>query len=443
MTQMVSQARTKNYVRQVKGSVIFKGLAVAASFMVIPLMIRYLGREQYGVWSTLLSIMSWVSFFDLGIGNGLRNKLAEALAKNQTVEAAAYVSSGYSWIGVVSMLLFILISAITFYIPWQHIFNTQEVENDVLRNAVLAATFFVLINFWMGLINQVLNAVQKTSLTVLGQLISNTTGLFLVFLLSKTTNSSLFFLIAAYGGSITVANFILSYWFYAERRDLIPKLFFNRQHIHPLISVGFQFFMIQVAVLVIFTTDKILIAQLFGPIYVAEYDVVFKLFGIITMIHGLINSPLWSSYTDAYHRKDFSWIEALLKRQMIIFSAFAVATVLMVISAKSIIYYWIGGEMTVSFEIIVIMGLFVVESCWLNIFAICLNGIQKLELSYKISAFAMLANIPISILLAKHTSFGSASVLLGAICALMPGVILGPLQLLKIINRKDTGIWSR
>jgi O-antigen/teichoic acid export membrane protein len=443
MTQMVSQARTKNYVRQIKGAVIFKGLAVVASFMVIPLMIRYLGQEQYGVWSTLLSIMSWVSFFDLGIGNGLRNKLAEVLAKNQTVEASAYVSSGYSWIGILAMLLFILISAMTFHMPWRHIFNTPEIENDVLRNAVLAATFFVLLNFWLGLINQVLNAVQKTSLTVLGQLISNIVGLFFVFLLTKATNSSLLFLVVAYGSSITVANLILSYWFYAEHRDLMPKLSLNRQHIHPLISVGFKFFMIQVAVLVIFTTDKILIAQLFGPIYVAEYDVVYKLFGIITMIHGLINSPLWSSYTDAYHRKDFSWIEALLKKQMIIFTAIAIASVLMVISARSAIYYWIGDEMTVSFEVIIIMGLFVIESCWVNIFAICLNGIQKLELSLKISAFAMLANIPISILLAEYTSFGSASVLLGSICALMPGVILGPLQLLKVINRKDTGIWSR
>lgn len=82
MIDAVSQERTKNYFRQVKGSALFKGLAVAAFLFAVPLMIRYLGQEQYGAWSTLLFIMSWVVFLDLGIGNGLRNKLAESLAKN-------------------------------------------------------------------------------------------------------------------------------------------------------------------------------------------------------------------------------------------------------------------------------------------------------------------------------------------------------------------------
>ena len=111
MTQAVSQDRTNNYVRQVKGSVLFKGLAVAATFLAVPLMIRYLGQEQYGIWSTLLSIMSWVVFFDLGIGNGLRNKLAESLAKHQVSEAAGYIASGYTWIGAISVLLFVLIAS--------------------------------------------------------------------------------------------------------------------------------------------------------------------------------------------------------------------------------------------------------------------------------------------------------------------------------------------
>jgi len=81
MSEAVSKERTHNYVRQIKGAVVYKAVAMAASFLAIPLMIRYLGQEQFGVWSTLLTVMSWIVFFDLGVGNGLRNKVAEALAK--------------------------------------------------------------------------------------------------------------------------------------------------------------------------------------------------------------------------------------------------------------------------------------------------------------------------------------------------------------------------
>ena len=114
MTKNVSQARSHNYVRQVKSSVVFKGLAVACSFFSVPLMIHYLGQEQFGVWSTLLSVMTWIAFFDLGLGNGLRNKLAESLAKDRVDEARSYISSAYSLIGLISLTLFLILATAAF-----------------------------------------------------------------------------------------------------------------------------------------------------------------------------------------------------------------------------------------------------------------------------------------------------------------------------------------
>ena len=443
MTEAVSQDRTKNYFRQVKGSVLFKGLAVAASFFAVPLMIRYLGQEQYGVWSTLLSIMSWVVFFDLGIGNGLRNKLAESLAKNQPAEAAGYISSGYTWIGAISFILFVLVATASFLIPWQSVFNTKIVSDTVLRNTVLIAAFFVFLNFWLGLINQVLNAVQKTSTVVLGQFISNALGLLIVFVLTKITDASLLYLVTGYGISIVAASIFLSVWFYKSRVELVPKLSFERKHIHPLLAVGMQFFVIQLAVLVIFTTDKMLITQLFGPLYVTQYDVVFKLFSVITLLHGLMTAPLWSAYTDAYHRSDLNWIKQTLHKQLWVFMGIVLATVMFGFLAKSIIKLWVGSDVDISSSLVFSMGIFVVISAWNNIFAFLLNGVQKIKLSLLVSVVAMIANIPISIFIANSTSFGVASVLIGTVIVLLPGVFLGPYQVYKIINKRDVGIWSR
>ena len=142
MSKTLSQQRTHNYINQLKGSFIFKGLAILASFFAIPLMIRYLGQEQFGIWSTLLSIMSWIVFFDLGIGNGLQNKLTESLAKNDLTEAVCYISSGYSLIGLISLFLFIIAAVATFYIPWQQVFNTLIVDEEILRRTVLISVFY-------------------------------------------------------------------------------------------------------------------------------------------------------------------------------------------------------------------------------------------------------------------------------------------------------------
>jgi O-antigen/teichoic acid export membrane protein len=110
MSQSNSQSRSTNYFKQVKNSFIYKGLSVACALLSIPLMIRYLGQEEFGVWSTLLSILTWVTFFDLGLGNGLRNKLAESLAKHKINQGKEFISSAYSLIGMTSFFFMILIS---------------------------------------------------------------------------------------------------------------------------------------------------------------------------------------------------------------------------------------------------------------------------------------------------------------------------------------------
>ena len=114
MSEAVTVERTKNYLRQIKGSVLYKGGAVAASFLAIPVMISYLGVAQFGVWSTLLTIMSWVVFFDLGVGNGLRNKVAESLAIGRHDLAQAYISSAYSMIALVALALWVLFFSLAY-----------------------------------------------------------------------------------------------------------------------------------------------------------------------------------------------------------------------------------------------------------------------------------------------------------------------------------------
>ena len=434
MTDAVAHERTRNYSHQVKSSVVFKGLAVAASFFAVPLMIRYLGQEQYGIWSTLLSIMSWVVFFDLGIGNGLRNKLAESLAKNQIAEAVGYISSGYTWVGMISLVLFVLVSITSFFIPWQSVFNTRTLSEGMLRNAVLIAAFFILLNFWVGLINQVLNAVQKTSLVVFGQFVSSVLGLAFVFVLTKTTDASLLYLVAGYGMSIVAASLFLSFRFFGKRGELTPKLSFERRHIHPLLLVGMQFFVIQLAVLVIFTTDKILITQLFGPQYVTQYDVMFKLFSIITLVHGLITAPLWSSCTDAYHRADLPWIKATLRKQLMIFVGIVLATIMLGLLAKLIIKLWIGKDVEVSALLIFSMGAFVVISTWNNVFAYLLNGIEEIRVQLYTAIIAMLINVPLSIFLAKHFGFGMSGIVWGTCSSLLIFAVAGPVQVISILS---------
>lgn len=436
MSDAVSNERTRNYLRQIKGSVIYKAISMVASFCAIPLMIDYLGQEQFGVWSTLLTIMSWIIFFDLGIGNGLRNKVAEALAKNDSVEAAHYVSSGYGLVGVIALILWAIITNASFFIPWQIVFNSQAIPEETLRITVQISAFFILLNFWIGLISALLGAVQKSSWVALGPLISNVLTLTLIYGLTKFADASISNLAIVYGISMIAANLMLSIRFYQQNPGLIPYFFWDKSHVRPLLSVGVQFFIIQLAVLVIFTTDKFLIAQIFGPQYVAEYEVVFKLFSIISFAHTLISAPLWSAYTDAFHRNDIAWIRTMLRKQLMLLAGIAMAVVILALIAKSVISLWISVEFFVSWPLIVAMGLFVVISSWNNIFAMFVNGIGNISVQLYTAIAAMLINIPLALFFTNQLGFGSYGVVLATCISLLFAGVALPIQVLQIIRRQ-------
>lgn len=440
MTFIESADRTRNYLQQIKGALIYRVLAVGASFLAFPLMIRYLGQEKFGVWSTLLTVISWVVFFDLGVGNGLRNKVAESLAKSQRDEAARFISSGYTLIGVIALGLWLVVTLCSYFVPWQVVFNTTVISEDQLRDTVHVAVFFIALNFWLGLISPLLGAVQRTSFISLGQLITNVLVLTFVYALSQTTISSISHLALVYGFSLVAANCCLSFWFYRSRPELRPQVHFDGQHVRPLLAVGLQFFTIQLAVLVIFTTDKMLITQLFGPQHVTQYDVVFKLFSVVLFIHSLISAPLWSAYTDAFHRSDFLWIKRMLSKQLAVYLFVLAMIFALVLTASWIIMIWIGENLDIPAILVIMIAIFIAVSTWNNIFAMLVNGIGKIKVQLYTSVIAMALNIPLSIWLARQTDLGVSAVVLGTICSLsLPAVAL-PVQVWMMLRRQGAKV---
>lgn len=433
-----SESRTQEYISQLRKSFIFKTLTLGSTFITIPIMIKYLGEQQYGIWSTLLSIVSWIVLFDIGIGNGLRNKISESLAKNSMQEAQNYISTAYVTIGIISIFLFFIILIFSSSISWQNIFNIRVISNSELKKIVHITLFFLFLNFWLSLINQVFNGLQKASFVILNQFLSNCLILIFVSVLYVFYESSLVKLAFLYGFALMVSNVLLSLWFYLNHNELMPRIkYFHLKYIKSITNQGIQFFIIQIAVVVIFTTDKILITQLFGPEYVANYDIVFKLFSIISIVHSLIMAPLWSAYTDAYYRRDIIWIKQTLKYQIKIYPLIVLSVIFLIFTSQSIISLWIGKNVIVDYSLIISMAFFILISTWNNIFAYFVNAINQLDVQIKTSVAAIFLNIPLSIFLVKVLHVGVYGVVLATSISLFLFTIFGTLQVWKILNTDE------
>jgi Na+-driven multidrug efflux pump len=186
-----------------------------------------------------------------------------------------------------------------------------------------------------------------------------------------------------------------------------------------------------------------IIAQLFGPLEVTPYNIAYRYFGVMSMIFGIITTPFWSAYTEAYYKKDIAWVKNATRRLIIMWALMSFGTAVMLFFSGFVYRIWIGELVTVPFGLSAIMALFVIIGNWNNIFAYFLNGTGKIRLQLYSAIFVGLINIPLSILFAKYLHLDIVGVVLATCVCMLVGSVWAPIQYYKIINNTAKGIWAK
>ncbi|MEH6499668.1 MAG: oligosaccharide flippase family protein [Pseudoalteromonas distincta] len=428
--------RSKNYSKQVRGAALFKVGAIICTFLSVPIMIKYLGVERFGVWSTMLTMITWVMMFDLGVGNGLKNKISESLAINKPNKATEFISTAYVFIGLISALFFCILLFSVAFVPWQKVFNTNEITEDSLRTAVLLLGSFIFFNFWISLVSQIYHGLQKSSYVIFGQFVSNLLALLFVLILYYTSEASMVRIVAAYGLALIGSNIFLSTLIFRSKKEFRPKLsYFKKSLVRPLLTLGLKFFVIQIAVIIIFMTDKIIITQLLGPAHVTSYEVVFKIFSVFTILHSLILVPVWPAYSNAYAQGDFQWIRTTLKHQILIALLLFFGAIILSWIGPQIVRLWIGVDLEINRSLYYMLVGFIIVSVWSNVFAYFVNAVNKINIQLYASIIAAIINIPMSIYFVSHLGMGLTGIVLATTLSLSIFAIAGPIQVYRILKQ--------
>lgn len=433
-------SRTRNYINQVKGSFIYKLIGVSASFLCIPLTIEYLGQEKFGIWATLLSIITWMIFFDFGIGLGLKNMAAESLTKGDYEALKINISTAYSVIGILVVILLLIYLPFTYVVSWQKIFNTIEVEESALRLTLQICGVSILLNLWFNLINSLLGAFQKNSLILLNQAFTSVLTLILIYVFLNDHSGDMPILSLVYGITLCVPNLISSAIFFYREPQLIPSYCIDRELSKKIVKTGAQFFIIQISVVFTYLMDKILITQIFGPKSVVDYEIIFKIFTVIILLNSLVATPLWSAYTDAYHRNEYKWIMHMKKKQNNFYIGVFISTLVMIFLAKPIVLFWIGGNIEVSYSLVIAIAIYTLIITWNYNISMLINGIGIIRLQTYVAIFSAFINIPLAYLFTMYFHMGVPGVIYATCVSLIFTSIILPLQVNKIFKKYIIGL---
>jgi len=430
--------------KNIVASFLLKGLGIIVSLMLVPLTLNYLDKTHYGIWLTLTSILGWMYFFDIGLGNGLRNKFAEAKVYGNVEQGRMYVSTTFALLTLISIGLLLLFLVINPFLNWTKILNTEASLAHELGKTVLVVFVFFCLQFVFRLVSAILLADQKPAMNDFLSLCSSALSLVIIFILTKITTGSLLFVSFVFSATpvlvFLIAAIIMFRGKYKEYRPSVK--FVNFSQINDLMGLGVKFFIIQLSGIALFTTTNIIISQLFGPAEVTPYNIAFKYFSVMTMAFSIILSPFWTAYTDAYHKKETIWMKRATKKLIAIWGISCLALAVMVVSANWIYRLWVGPKISVPMSLSIMIALFVAICNWNNIFAFFINGVGKIKLQLYYAVSVGLINVPFSILLAKLLN-GVEGIVLSTCLCLLIGSILQPIQYLKIINGTSKGIWDK
>lgn len=438
-----SDKRNANLRNNVLASALLKATGLLTSLLIVPVTLGYLNNEVYGIWLTMSSMLYWFSFFDVGLGNGMRNYLTEAISMGRNDEARSIISTTFSLLSVVAITLCAVATALLYSIDVGMLYNTTSIPSDQLRTVTLIAAVFTLVLFVVKNIGMIFVAMQKYALNDLLAVAGNIAALLIIYVLTKTTKGNLMYIVAAFTVTPVVIFSLASLPLFAKHPELRPSpKSIDTSLARKVIGKGLGFFLIQItSCIVIFGCSNLFIAQFCGPESVTTYNIAYKYFNVLAIAYTIVIAPMWNAYTDAYVKGDMQWIRSNFKRALRLWAISVIGGLFMLCVSILLYRLWIGDAVQVPFTVSLCAMIYI---CMFN-FNCCvtylLNGLNKIRVQILTSVAATL--LFIVFVYAIKGSLGIEGIVSGmALCYALMGII-HLYQCRLLISDKAKGIWNK
>ncbi len=348
-----SEQRSQLLVKNIAASFAIKGWSFIVQLLLVPLALNCLTIYEYGLWLTISSVITWMDNCDIGLSNGLRNKLTEAIAKNDLQLAKELISTA---IIALSLIAIVLLIGLTVFVNTQDIYSMLNVEIELVPNLRLVATLLgitICLTFVAKIIGSFFLAIQKPAINNLIASVASTLTLIGLWWTSMTRNNSFIIICLIFTCMPLASYFAFSiYAFKFKYKEFCPSFkYFKKESIRPLVNLGIKFFIGQISGLLLMSTANIVISKALSPAEVTPYQISYKYFTMLTIFFTLISTPIWSATTDAYNRGDVAWIKSIVKKiEYIEFGLFLVL-ILMLMLSNGFYSIWTADKIQIEFSL--------------------------------------------------------------------------------------------
>ncbi|MBE7091649.1 MAG: hypothetical protein E7365_00505 [Clostridiales bacterium] len=419
-----------------------KGLSLCVSLFTTPAFITYFDDNAVlGVWYTMLSVLMWVLNFDLGLGNGIRNRLVKDIAHKDYESAKITISSGMCSCFFIALVLSLL--GITFLssINLTKLYNIDAsiISSEVLYISTIMVFMSIIIRFFLTTVSSIFYALQKSSVNNFLHLCVTILQLAFVKLFNfGSASNNLLFLSLAYmilsNLPVAVAGIII---FNTSLKKCKPNIkFIKKERMKSVMNIGVVFFVCQILYMLLINTNEFIITSFCGPQYTTEYYFYFKLVSLISTIITLAITPIWSMVTKVTEEKNFEWLWNLYKKLKHIGLGAVLIQFLFIPIMQIVMDIWLGkNSIQVNYITALYFALFGGAFVYSSILSSIVCGMAKMKLQMIFYGIGIIMKFFIIYILLKAGYGWNIVVLVNAI-VLIPYCIAQQIELNRFIKIK-------
>ena len=412
-------------------------VTTAVGLVSVPLTLRYLGAEEYGLWAAITSFTTWMVLFDFGVVNGLVNSVSEAYGRDDRDAALSYVSTAFMLLVGIAAGVAVLFAAFLPWVPWARVFSAGGSASDrLVRLSVAAAVLPVLVALPLSVVRQVYAGYQKAyvgNLFLAGGALAGL-GALLLALRAEASLATLILLSGATTAGALALNYV--YLTRVEMPWLRPRTAAcTRSALRRLMATSVPLFLFQIGGLLVNNSQLLILAHRSGLTVVTEYSVITRLYMVVASFIVLGTASFAPTFREAFERGDVAWLRRSFRRMVALRMALALgAATVIAFAGDWVLRLWLR-DTAIQFgaDVWVALAVLMLAATWASAYSELLTVLDHIWVQVGIVAANGLVTAALTFVLAPRYGVGGALLAVGCVSVTLTS------WLLPIIARRRLG----
>lgn len=329
--------------------IVFRLTSVVVAFLTVPILLNYFGAEVFGAFNTLIVLFFYLNQSGLGVSFSLQTQYP-LLKKNENTLRINYTTAL-----ILNIFIGLLLFAGSIAFSYSHFFVSKfsevasnsnfKIDLNSWRAALLVIVAIIAIELPLDIGTRFINATHKKFITNIALTATCILSLLLTLFFVKTSWNMSWIIFAQFGISTFAFVFIFYKALQIPELKTVGKIHlsdFKFAALKNLLNTGLKYSGIQLLTVLMFWSDNLFIANVYGFEPVTKYALASKISTLLSMPVVVFVSATFPIFNEAAIERNKNSLLKLRNKSLLLIALYSAVVLLFVyIAVNYFTHIWL------------------------------------------------------------------------------------------------------